>query len=122
MSFHVQGLDHVALTVGDQHVSDSWYRDVLGLERQHADAWGDTPIALMAQGSGLALFKAPPQGNPAAGLRHIAFRVDRENFEIAQDDLRSRGIAFEFQDHAVSQSIYFEDPDGVLLELTTYEV
>jgi catechol 2,3-dioxygenase-like lactoylglutathione lyase family enzyme len=122
MSFHVQGLDHVALSVGDQQVSDSWYRDVLGLERQHADAWGDTPIALMAHGSGLALFKAPPDANPAVGLRHIAFRVDRENFDIAQDDLRARGIAFEFQDHAVSQSIYFEDPDGLLLELTTYEV
>jgi catechol 2,3-dioxygenase-like lactoylglutathione lyase family enzyme len=123
MSFHVQGLDHIALTVGDQQISDSWYRDVLGLERKHADAWGDTPIALMAHGSGLALFKAPaPDGNRAAGLRHIAFRVDRENFELAQDDLRGRGIAFEFQDHVVSQSIYFEDPDGLLLELTTYEV
>jgi catechol 2,3-dioxygenase-like lactoylglutathione lyase family enzyme len=122
MSFHVQGLDHVALAVRDQQVSDGWYRDVLGLEREHADAWGDTPIALMAHGSGLALFKAPPDSNPAVGLRHIAFRVDRENFDIAQDDLRARGIAFEFQDHAVSQSIYFEDPDGLRLELTTYEV
>jgi catechol-2,3-dioxygenase len=123
MSFHVQGLDHVALTVGDQQVSDSWYRDVLGLERKHADAWGDTPIALMAQGSGLALFKATaPDGNRAAGLRHIAFRVDRENFELAQDDFRRHGIAFEFQDHVVSQSIYFEDPDGLVVELTTYEV
>jgi catechol 2,3-dioxygenase-like lactoylglutathione lyase family enzyme len=122
MSFHVQGLDHVALAVRDQQVSDGWYRDVLGLEREHADEWGDTPIALMAHGSGLALFKAPPDGNPAVRLRHIAFRVDRENFDIAQDDLRARGIAFEFQDHAVSQSIYFEDPDGLRLELTTYEV
>jgi catechol 2,3-dioxygenase-like lactoylglutathione lyase family enzyme len=122
MSFHVQGLDHVALTVRDQQVSESWYRDVLGLEREHADEWGDTPIALMAHGSGLALFKAPPDNNPAVGLRHIAFRVDRENFDIAQDDLRSHGITFEFQDHVVSQSIYFEDPDGLLLELTTYEV
>jgi catechol 2,3-dioxygenase-like lactoylglutathione lyase family enzyme len=122
MSFHVQGLDHVALAVRDQQVSDSWYRDVLGLEREHADEWGDTPIALMARGSGLALFKAPPDGDPAVGLRHIAFRVDRENFDIAQDDLRGRGIAFEFQDHAVSQSIYFEDPDGLQLELTSYEV
>ena len=56
------------------------------------------------------------------GLRHIAFRVDRENFDAAQDDLRNRGIAFEFQDHEVSQSIYFQDPDGLQLELTTYEV
>jgi catechol 2,3-dioxygenase-like lactoylglutathione lyase family enzyme len=123
MTIHVQGLDHIALTVGDQQVSDRWYRDVLGLEREHADAWGDTPMALMAHGSGLALFKAPaPDGNPAVGLRHIAFRVDRENFELAQDDLRGRGIAFEFQDHVVSRSIYFEDPDGLRLELTTYEV
>jgi len=122
MTFHVQGLDHVALGVPDQHASDGWYRDVLGLEREHADAWGDTPIALMAHGSGLALFKAQPDSNPAVRLRHIAFRVDRENFDIAQDDLRGRGIAFEFQDHAVSQSIYFEDPDGLRLELTTYEV
>jgi catechol 2,3-dioxygenase-like lactoylglutathione lyase family enzyme len=122
MSFHVQGLDHIALTVRDQQVSDSWYRDVLGLERKHADAWGDTPIALMAHGSGLALFGAPPDGNPAVALRHIAFRVDRENFEIAQVDLRGRGIEFEFQDHVVSHSIYFEDPDGLQVELTTYEV
>jgi catechol-2,3-dioxygenase len=26
------------------------------------------------------------------------------------------------QDHGVSHSIYFEDPDGVELELTTYEL
>jgi catechol-2,3-dioxygenase len=121
MPVHVQGLDHVALAVADQHSSESWYRDVLGLEREHAAAWGDTPIALMAHGSGLALFKEAPDDDPSVGLRHIAFRVDRENFEIAQEHLRARGIAFEFQDHDVSQSIYFEDPDGLLLELTTYD-
>jgi catechol 2,3-dioxygenase-like lactoylglutathione lyase family enzyme len=122
MGFRVQGLDHVALSVGDQQASESWYRDVLGLGREHAAAWGDTPVALMAEGSGLALFRATDGGERAPGLRHIAFRVDRENFDAAQDDLRSRGIAFEFQDHEVSQSIYFQDPDGLQLELTTYEV
>ncbi len=121
MAIRVQGLDHVALTVGDQAVSESWYRDVLGLEREHADEWGDTPVALMAQGSGLALFKTVPTGKPA-GVSHIAFRVDRENFEAAQDDLRRRGITFDLQDHGVAHSIYFQDPDGVELELTTYEI
>jgi catechol-2,3-dioxygenase len=120
MPFRVQGLDHVALAVGDQKGSERWYRDVLGLGREHAEAWGDTPIALMAEGSGLALFRAG--GERPAGLRHIAFRVDRENFDLAQEDLRDRGIAFEFQDHGVSHSIYFEDPEGLQLELTTYEV
>ena len=120
MAFRVQGLDHVALAVGDQQASESWYRDVLGLEREHADAWGDTPVALMAEGSGLALFRAA--GERAVGLRHIAFRVDRENFDLAQEDLRGRGIVFEFEDHGVSHSIYFQYPDGLRLELTTYEV
>ena len=83
---------------------------------------GDTPVALMVHGSGLALFKATPGGGRAAGLRHIAFRVDRENFDLAQDDLRRRAIAFECVDPAVSLSSYFEDPDGLQLELTTYEV
>jgi catechol 2,3-dioxygenase-like lactoylglutathione lyase family enzyme len=122
MTFRVQGLDHVALAVGDQQASESWYRDVLGLGREHSAAWGDTPVALMAEGSGLALFRATDGDERALGLRHIAFRVDRENFDAAQDDLRSRGIAFEFQDHEVSQSIYFQDPDGLQLELTTYAV
>jgi catechol 2,3-dioxygenase-like lactoylglutathione lyase family enzyme len=122
MRFRVQGLDHVALAVGDQQASESWYRDVLGLGREHADAWGDTPVALMAEGSGLALFRAGGDDERAIGLRHIAFRVDRENFDLAQEDLRGRGIVFEFQDHGVSHSIYFQDPDGLRLELTTYEV
>lgn len=121
MGFDVQGLDHVALAVDDQEVAESWYRDVLGLEREYAAEWGDTPVALMAGGSGLALFKAS-EGEPPVALRHIAFRVDRDNFGAAQDHLRARGIAFEVEDHGVAHSIYFEGPAGLRLELTTYEL
>ena len=119
MRFRVESLDHVALGVSDQSASETWYRDVLGLEREHADAWGDTPRAVMAAGSGLALFGRSVHG---PGFHHLAFRVDRENFELAQEELREAGIEFEFADHDVSHSIYFTDPDGVRLELTTYEV
>ena len=122
MPIRVQGLDHVALAVGDQRASEAWYRDVLGLEREYSAEWGDTPVALMAHGSGLALFRASGDGEPAVGLRHVAFRVDRENFDLAVEDLRARGIAIEIQDHGVSRSVFFLDPDGLRLELTTYEV
>jgi catechol 2,3-dioxygenase-like lactoylglutathione lyase family enzyme len=122
MAFQVQGLDHVALAVADQRSSERWYRDVLGLEREYSAEWGDTPVALMAHRSGLALFKAPADDQHGIRLRHIAFRVDRENFRLAQADLERRGIAFDFHDHGVSHSIYFRDPDGLRLELTTYEV
>jgi catechol-2,3-dioxygenase len=63
-----------------------------------------------------------PDSHGAAIMRHVAFQVDRVNFVKAQETLRERGIEYEFQDHAISQSIYFRDPDGYELELTTYEL
>jgi catechol 2,3-dioxygenase-like lactoylglutathione lyase family enzyme len=62
MGFQIQALDHVALAVGDQEVEESWYRDVLGLEREYAAEWGDIPVALMGGGSGLALFDFEDHG------------------------------------------------------------
>jgi catechol-2,3-dioxygenase len=55
-------------------------------------------------------------------MLHLAFRADRKNFLIAQDELKRRGIKSEFQDHEISHSIYFRDPDGHELEITTYEL
>lgn len=119
-SIRVQGVDHVAFAVEDQQRSERWYREVVGLQRAYEGAWGDTPVALVSQGTGVALFKAPQRRAP--GFRHLAFRVDRENFARAQVQLREKSTRFEFQDHGVSHSIYFQDPDGTALELTTYEI
>ena len=55
-------------------------------------------------------------------MLHLAFRANRENFLAAQRELEKRGIEFEFQDHEISHSIYFRDPDGHQLEITTYEL
>jgi catechol 2,3-dioxygenase len=117
--FRVQALDHVAIGVADQAASRDFYRDVLGLERRHEAAWGDMPVAMMAEHGGMALFGDPGHRK---GFLHLAFRVDRANFELAQEDLRDAGIEFEIQDHDVSHSLYLADPDGNRLELTTYEV
>ncbi len=64
----------------------------------------------------------PTPNHNTIAMRHLAFRVDRANFEQAQIDLRQRGIEFEFEDHTVSHSIYIYDPDGHRIEITTYEV
>jgi catechol-2,3-dioxygenase len=60
----------------------------------------------------------------SSGIRmlHLAFRANGENFLEAQQELKKRGIKFEFQDHQISHSIYFHDPDGHQLEITTYEL
>ena len=120
MGFVVEGIDHVALAVGDQRASEEWYHEVLGLRRAFTEEWGDTPVVMTSDSGAVALFKAPAAPGPL--VRHVAFRVDRANFEAARADFAERGIRFEFQDHGAAHSIYFEDPDGLQLEPTTYDV
>ncbi|MFN8374423.1 MAG: VOC family protein [Anaerolineae bacterium] len=127
--FKLQHLDHIAITVTDMERSISWYQDVLGMERIYADVWGAVPAMMMLGNSGIALFPTrghAPESRPDSSgiprMSHFAFRASRADFLAAQDALRQKGIDFEFQDHTVSHSIYFDDPDGHELEITTYEV
>ncbi len=121
-----EGIDHVALGVSDPAASAEWYQRVLGLERRYADVW-DVPIMMGAGSTAVALFgprdgssdDAPPVD---LGFRHLAFRVTGPNFEVAKTHLEDLGIAYEFQDHTVAHSIYFNDPDGIQIEITTYEL
>ena len=126
--FHLEGIDHVALTVRDVERSARWYQDVLGLQRLHEGVWGSFPAVVGVGTTALALFPvatAHPDGPPGREticVRHIAFRVDRHNFEEARSELEARGIEVEFQDHQVAHSIYLLDPDRHQLEITTYEI
>ncbi len=128
MTFRLEGIDHVALAVLDVQQSVNWYREVLGLTRQHGDVWGNFPAVVGCGGTSLALFPVasadpkPPPARDVLAVRHIAFRTGRQDFELAQAALRERGIPHEFQDHAIAHSIYFHDPDGHQLEITTYDV
>ena len=123
----VEGIDHVALAVRDVAAAARWYQEVLGLERRYAEVWGDFPTVVCAGITCLALFPVgtdsplPPPPRGTLAMRHVAFRVDRENFARAQATLRARGIAYTAEDHAAALSVYFADPDGHRLEITTYE-
>ena len=124
----LEGIDHVALAVRDVARSVAWYRDVLGLERRYSDAWGDVPSVMGIGTTSIALFPVgthtpePPPGRGTIAMRHLAFRSTAATFVGAQQELKRRQIPFEFQDHGISRSIYFLDPDGHQLEITTYEI
>lgn len=123
----LQGIDHVAITVRDVKASVEWYQSVLGLRRLHEEAWGEYPAVVGIGNTAIALFPARGGGSdstsrPAVSMRHIAFRASGAAFSLAQDELRRAAIEFSMQDHGISKSIYFPDPDGHEIEITTYEL
>jgi catechol 2,3-dioxygenase-like lactoylglutathione lyase family enzyme len=122
----LQGIDHVALAVRDVERAADWYVEVLGLERLHAEEW-KVPVFVGKGDTGIALFpiedaagrKSPDE---RGSMLHLAFRTDGAGFTKAREELNKRGIKFRFEDHGIAHSIYFSDPDGINLEITTYEV
>jgi catechol 2,3-dioxygenase-like lactoylglutathione lyase family enzyme len=137
-TMELEGIDHVALAVSDVERSAQWYIDVLGFERRYQDMWDGVPVFIGKGTTAIALFRpradttstslaavasAKAASSPAnIRMLHLAFRATRKNFLAAQEELKRRGITFEFQDHEISHSIYFRDPDGHELEITTYEL
>ena len=125
--FELEGIDHVALSVRNVALSAQWYIDVLGFKPKFEGMWDGVPTFIGKGNTALALFPADFNAISKAsrgtiGMLHFAMRADRENFLRAQRDLKERGIEFEFQDHEISHSIYFRDPDGHQVEITTYDL
>lgn len=118
----LQRLDHVSINVTDRARSIAWYRDVLGLPQLNQPTADDEPVFLGQPGLQFGLFQAeresPARERESSGLRHVAIVVG--DLEAAQERLRSHGVEFRYEDHGNALSVYFADPDGHVLELTTY--
>ncbi len=134
--FRVDQLDHVELFVPDRHVAAAWYERTLGLsiaagyEYWAADPAG--PLMLSAgAGTKLALFVGEsPADRPTAGFHLVAFRVSRTGFDAFLTRVLDHPVfgergeevrALEVRDHGVARSVYFRDPYGHRLEITTYD-
>jgi lactoylglutathione lyase len=121
----LERLDHVSLNVRDRSRSIAWYRDVLGLEQRGEPRRDDWPVFMGELGACVALFQAqvetPERDYESAGLRHVAFMVGRDDLGRARARLHEHGVDARFEDHGNAHSLYFPDPDGNVIELTTYD-
>jgi catechol 2,3-dioxygenase-like lactoylglutathione lyase family enzyme len=134
-AFRVTQIDHVEFFVPDQYEAANWYQHVLGLEivAEYEEWAADGPLMITSEAGRtmLALFQGEPRGDrPTAGFHRVAFRVDGEGFiqfltrldQIAIFNREGeRLMADQIFDHKKSWSIYFKDPYGHLLEVTTYD-
>jgi catechol 2,3-dioxygenase-like lactoylglutathione lyase family enzyme len=123
-----EGLDHIAISVKDVQQTIKWYTEIIGLKHVHKDMWEGIPAFLTMNGSGLAVFPADnslEDSGPAGekfDVRHFAFRVNKANFEKAKALYKEKGLKHNIEDHEICYSIYTKDPDGYIVELTTYEI
>ena len=119
----IEAFDHIHVFVEDRPAAEQWYERVLGFVRsKELEFWAVNGGPLTFQNSTgtvhLALFERPRERNRAT----IALRVGAEQFGQWLSHLRAElrgGVTVE--DHEVSMSLYFKDPDGNPYEITTYE-
>jgi catechol 2,3-dioxygenase len=119
-----RAIGHIVLNVSDVERSTRFYRDVVGFEV--ARIRPDNSGAFLTCGivhHNLALFKAPPGAAPAKkgqiGLNHFAFQVD--DYKALQAAHRrlvdASAVIDHIVDHGMTRSVYFLDPDGLMMEL-----
>ena len=133
MAVEVIGVDHVYVTVQDLQRSALFYdrvMPVLGFEKREGIIGGDPHLHYYNRQFGYSLRPAragAPDHDPyAPGLHHFCFRVaDEAAVDRAANELRAAGVeATEPRYYAEYDADYyaafFEDPDGVKLELTNF--
>jgi metallothiol transferase len=117
------GLDHYAINVADLERSAQWYEKVFHFEILHK--WNTT--WMVGRGNvKVGLFLRPDAApvediNKVRIIQHVAFLVDGDKFDLVVKELRDKGVTVEGPDDTgIAHSIFFNDPDGHLLEITTY--
>ncbi len=130
----IKGLHHNAYRCRDSEETRQFYEDFLGLPLVGSLEIGETRTGRetavlhtfyqMDDGSSLAFFEAPGQPFEFKEQHdfdlHIALEVEPEALEEMfrkgpQEGIDTRGIT----DHGFVRSIYFRDPNGYVIELTT---
>jgi lactoylglutathione lyase len=124
---------HVGLNVTDLTRSKAFYEKVFGFDTIAENPPGDKKFAFLGYGNEILVTLWQQSegtfGPGSPGLHHLSFSVPTlEDVENAEAALKYLGAKFEYdgvvphREGAASGGIFFEDPDGIRLEIFTVGV
>jgi catechol 2,3-dioxygenase-like lactoylglutathione lyase family enzyme len=115
-------LNHIIIPAKDKHASAQFLADILGV-RTEAE-WGHFVPVRTSNGVTLDFVDSKD-----VRTQHYAFLVDDKEFDAGFAKIKGRGLAFfahpdksgpgEINHYWGGRGVYFEDPNGHLLELIT---
>ncbi|ANL64106.1 glyoxalase/bleomycin resistance protein/dioxygenase family protein [Rhizobium phaseoli] len=124
----LEGMLETALYARDLDKAETFYEDVLGLEK--ISRAGNRHVFFRCGPGVLLIFnpeetvkppapnalQVPPHGTSGEG--HACFRVSGRNIDAMAERLKAAGVAIESEVHWPNggRSIYFRDPEGNSLE------
>jgi glyoxylase I family protein len=114
-----QGLEHTAIATPDPKRLAEWYVQKLDFRLNYT--YGGNYFVRGSNGTLIEFIPSEgdraPQQMKDPGIRHLAITVD--DFDVAMQELRSRGIEFLTQPTAMqgNRLIFFSDADGNYLHL-----
>jgi catechol 2,3-dioxygenase-like lactoylglutathione lyase family enzyme len=117
-------IDHIGLNVRNLFTSFAFYQRVFGFTVFHR--WKTTWMIQKGELK-IGLFQRPAATpvcdlDQCIAISHFAFRTDRAGFDSAQAELTKLGVPFTPpEDTGVALAIFFLDPDGHQIEITTFD-
>jgi catechol 2,3-dioxygenase-like lactoylglutathione lyase family enzyme len=128
-----QGVHHITINGADRKTSIDFWEGVLGMpfvfEQPNLDNEGESHLYFdPGDGRLITVFtneSRVPEPNPTPRepgfVHHIAFSLSQATFWQAVERLDERGIRHSgVKDRGFMDSIYFDDPLGLLIELASY--
>jgi catechol 2,3-dioxygenase-like lactoylglutathione lyase family enzyme len=128
-----QGVHHITLSGADRQTSIDFWEGTLGMpfvfEQPNFDNASESHLYFdPGDGRLITVFTnedrtADPRRTPTdpGCVHHLAFSVSRATFQQAVERLDERGITHSgVKDRGFMDSIYFEDPLGLTIELASY--
>jgi glyoxylase I family protein len=132
VSIEVIGIDHIYIAVSDMARSETFYDQimpVLGFKKNSFKLDGELHLQYYNRHFGYVLRPSRIGGSfnsRAVGLHHFCFRVaDAAAVNSIADEFGKLGVLCSapelYPEYAPDYyAIYFEDPDGIRLEVTNY--